>query len=226
MIDLSNLRLEIEKYNDEIFEKEEIRKQNKELSFQIVEGSIPIIVSAPHCVIQTREGKMKSKEGETGAIVQLLAKRTKCYAIYKTYHNNDDANYDITNNPYKEELKNIIITKNIKLLIDIHGARNENDFDIDIGTDNGINVQNNAELINVLKNCLKSHGIENIKENEKFKASSPHTISKYISETTNIPCIQLEVAGRYRYIENIEGIEKLLNALSEFIGMIMLEGKD
>lgn len=220
MIDLSNLRLEIEKYNDEIFEKEEIRRQNKEPSFQIVEGSIPIIVSAPHCVMQTREGKMKSKEGETGAIVQLLAKRTKCYAIYKTYHNNDDANYDITNNPYKEELKNIIITKNIKLLIDIHGARNENDFDIDIGTDNGINVQNNAELIKALKNSLQSYGIENVKENEKFKASSPHTISKYISETTNIPCIQLEVAGRYRHIENIEGIEKLLNALSDFINII------
>ena len=64
---------------------------------------------------------------------------------------------------------------------------------------------------------LEKQGIKNIVENTKFKANTIRTISKYIHEKTKIPCIQLEIAGRYRYIENIEGIQKLINGLEKFI---------
>ena len=213
---MKELKEKIEYYNHEIFDNEKERKQNKETPFKIVDGEIPIILSAPHCVKQTRNGKMKQAEGETGAIVQIIAKDIKCYAIYKTYNNNDDANYDIEN-PYKNELEKIIKERKIKLLLDIHGARNENDFNIEIGTSDGENVEGKEYIIKELKESLEEQGIKNIVENTRFKANTIHTISKYIHEKTKIPCIQLEVTGRYRYIKNIEGIQKLINGLEKFI---------
>lgn len=217
---MENLKQKIEFYNKEIFDNEHRRAINKERDFNIINGKIPIIISAPHCVTQMREGKIKQAEGETGAIVQILAELTGCYAIYKTYNNNDDANYDIIRNSYKEELKNIINSKDIKLLIDFHGAKNEHDFDIEIGTDDGINIKHNYNIIEYLKECLQEKGIQNIKVDEKFRASTRHTICKYIFESTNIACIQLEITGQYRHIENISGVEKLIESLSKFINNI------
>ena len=219
MNNLNNLKDLIDKYNSEIFDNEEIRKINKEKPFKIVKGNLPIIFSAPHCVKQLREGKIKCAEGETGAIVQILSNRLDCYAIYKTYNDNDDANYDL-NSKYKEYLLKIVKENDIKLLLDIHGAKNEHDFNIEICTDDGKNIENNWYLIDDLKNSFITNGIDKITENTIFKANSIRTISKYIHKETNIPCIQLEITGRYRYIENIEGIYKLINALSDFIDNI------
>ena len=219
MNNLNNLKDLIDKYNCEIFDNEEIREINKEKPFKIVKGNLPIIFSAPHCVKQLREGKIKCAEGETGAIVQILSNRLDCYAIYKTYNDNDDANYDL-NSKYKEYLLKIVKENDIKLLLDIHGAKNEHDFNIEICTDDGKNIENNWYLIDDLKNSFNTNGIDKITENTIFKANSIRTISKYIHEEANIPCIQLEITGRYRYIENIEGIYKLINALSDFIDNI------
>ena len=58
-ITLEKLKLEIEKYNKELLENEKIRKERKEVSFKIINGSLPIILSAPHAVRQLRENKIK-----------------------------------------------------------------------------------------------------------------------------------------------------------------------
>ena len=210
---MDELKKQILFYNSQI-----IQKENK--GFEIEKGNIPIILSAPHCVLQTRNGKIKQEEGETGAIVQIIAKKAQCYAIFKTTHQNDDANYDIDKNMYKENLREIINRENIKLLLDFHGAKNENAFDIEIGTDEGKNINQKKYIVTELKEKLNKQNIFNIVENQKFKASSIHTISKYIHETTHIPCIQLEITGRYRYIENLEGINKLIIGIENFIETI------
>ncbi len=210
---MNELKKQILFYNNKIV-------QNGNKSFEIEEGTIPIILSAPHCVPQSRNGRIKQAEGETGAIVQILAQKTGCYAIFKTSHQNDDANYDIDKNIYKENLREIIKRKNIKLLLDFHGAKNENAFDIEIGTDEGKNINQEIYIVIELKEKLKHQGIFNIVENQKFKASSIHTISKYIHETTNISCIQLEITGRYRHLEYLDGIKKLIMGMEEFIETI------
>lgn len=208
---------QIEFYNNKINKIGKLQKIRNRQAFKIEKGKIPVVISAPHCVEQTRNGKIKRAEGETGAIAQKIAKDLNCYVIYKTYNNQDDANYDIENNSYKKDLKQLIIDKKINLLIDLHGAKMESDFDVEIGTDNGKNISGKSYIIKELKQILKKNGITNITENQKFKASSEHTISKYIHEETKIICIQLEVTGKYRYIKNIEGINKLVNGIEEFI---------
>ncbi len=211
---MNSLYEKIKFYNDRIEEK--ARYKDKK-SFEIIKGEFPIILSAPHCVNQIREGKLKGAEGETGAIVQLLAEKMNCYAIYKTYTNNDDANYDIEKNPYKDEIVKLIKEENIKLLIDFHGSNYNSPFDVEIGTGKGKNIQFKYELVDLLKKCLERSDIPNIVVDKKFLAISEHTISRSISKKSNIPCIQLEINGRYRYIEHLDGIAKFINGMIEFI---------
>ena len=106
---LQELFEKINFYNNYLVEKGKIAKEQGKRAFEVIEGQVPIIISAPHCVQQIRNGKIKSSEGETGAIAQYLAEKTQCYGIYKIYNNNDDANYDIENNPYKEQIIHMIL---------------------------------------------------------------------------------------------------------------------
>ncbi len=219
---MKSLYESIKFYNEKILEKGQEAIRNGKKSFEIVEGKIPIIISAPHCVNQTREGKIKGSEGETGAIAQYVAEKTKCYAIYKTYNNNDDANYDIKNNPYKEAILELAKENKIKILLDLHGAAYKNKFDIELGTAKGKNIEGKEYLVEELKQNLENNGINNITIDSKFMAISEHTISRSISKKAKIPCIQLEINGRYRYIQHMEGIEKLTKALIEFVNNIKI----
>ena len=213
---MEELYEKISSYNNKLIEKG--KKLGK--SYETISGEIPIIVSAPHCVKHIRNGKIKSAEGETGAIVQYLAEKSKCYAIYKTYNNGDDANYDIKDNPYKEEIEKLIKQNDIKLLLDLHGANYEHDFDIDIGTGKGENLIGKMFLVEELKNCFMKNGIENVVVDGEFKAISEHTISRSISQKLLVPCIQVEISGKYRHIQNIEGIDKLIKSILMFFEKI------
>ena len=190
--------------------------ENKQI-YEVVNGKIPVLISAPHSVRQFRNGKIKEKDLYTGPIVIELQRQTNCYCIYKTKNNNDDANYDIERNEYKEKIIEIIKDNNIKVLIDMHGASNKHEFDIEIGTDNNKNLNGNNEILDLLIRKLKNNGIEKIYVDSRFKASSIHTICKYVSSNVNIPCIQMEIVGKYRYKDYPEGIQKLVNAIKEFI---------
>lgn len=214
---MNKLKERIEKFNNELYGNEKKRANSKVRSFNVVKGKIPIVVSAPHTVKQLREGKIKAAENQTGAIASILGEETGCFIIYKTYNNQDDANYDIENNEYKEEIKHIVKENNIKLLLNIHGARDEHNFDIDLGTSYGENINDNIEIIEELKECFKRNEIENVTENKTFKADTIRTISKYINEETKIPCIQVEIAWKYRDLDNLENIERVIKALKEFI---------
>ena len=214
---MDNLKERIGKFNKELYGKEKERLRNKEKSFAVIKGRIPVIISAPHTVKQLREGKIKEAENQTGSIAYILGEETGSYVIYKTYNNFDDANYDIENNEYKEEIKHIVRENNIKLFLDIHGAKDDYDFDIDLGTSYGENVNNNIEIIENLKECFKNHKIENVTENKTFKANTIRTISRYINKETKIPCIQMEIAWKYRDLKNLDNIKNLIRALKEFV---------
>ena len=202
---------------DKILEYNKNMKKDGKQSFSYKIGKIPVLLSAPHSVEHLREGNLKIAEEETGAIVQIIAELANCSCIYKTYNNNDDANYDIERNEYKEKIIEIIKDNNIKVLIDMHGASNKHEFDIEIGTDNNKNLNGNNEILDLLIRKLKNNGIEKIYVDSRFKASSIHTICKYVSSNVNIPCIQMEIVGKYRYKDYHEGIQKLVNAIKEFI---------
>ena len=210
---MENLKQRIQRYN-KIFD--EYQNKQKE-SFKTIEGKIPVLISAPHSVRQLREGKIKGKDQLTGAMVIEIAKQTQCFGMYKTHNNQDDASYDIENNNYKEKVLQIIYENQIQIFLDIHGAKNTEQFDVDIGTDEKRNLNGKTEILNNLIKELKRNEIKNIGIDKKFKANTLHTLTKKIAINTNIACMQIEFTKKYRDINQIQNLEKALNAIINWI---------
>lgn len=213
---MENLKQRIESYNKK-FDEYENKPLKEEQTFEVIEGKIPVLLSAPHSVRQLREGKIKGKDRYTGVITIELAKQTNSFAIYKTYNNQDDASYDIENNEYKEKVLELINKHNIKVFLDIHGAKDTDEFDVDIGTDEKRNLNGKTQILeNLIKN-LNEKGITKIGIDKKFKACTMHTLTKKIASSTNIACMQIEITRKYRDLEQVEKMEKVINAIKSWI---------
>lgn len=190
-------------------------------SFKYIKGKEKIILSAPHSVSHFRKGKIKAKDSHTGTIAILLQNALNCNCIYKTKNCNDDANYDIENNLYKNELIEIINKNQIKFLLDIHGAKEGQGFDIDVGTSNYNNLNNKKDYASQIVKLGKKYNL-NVTIDKVFKASTLHTIANSINAQTKVPCMQIEISKKYRNLENFDNVKVLLNFLEEFLKKILI----
>ena len=196
-------------FNDEINKLE-----NKELEndFIILKGNIPILFSAPHTMIQNREdGTIKVNEPYTKAILLYLNKYFRTYSIIKNIDTGIDSNRD-NYDKYNVEMRRLIKEHNIKLVIDIHGAAKEREFDVEFGTLNNLSAE--FSTIKELEEAFTENGITNISYNEPFKGGA---ITQGIFGLTDIDVIQLEINQKFRDSNNLDLLNKLINSLEIFI---------
>lgn len=213
-------------------------------AFNIEEGSIPIMVSAPHAINQFREGKVKIADMYTGGIAKYLHEKTGCHVIYSCMYTESDPNYDeFEVNKYQKELLEYVNKHNILLLLDIHGAAKERDYAVEMGTAPTIeqlsenspeNLLNNPnaedpsllqykfidDIIRIiLEDKFKNHSIakKNIEKNILFYAGDQNTVTKSISERSKTACIQLEINGEYRNPDNQNEFISLVESLIAII---------
>lgn len=100
----------------------------------IEKGSIPILFTAPHTMNQIRtDGSIKLSEPYTKAIALYLNKHYNVSCMIKIKDTKIDSNRD-NNDEFKKELIRFIKKNHIKLVIDLHGADKNRDFDIEFGT--------------------------------------------------------------------------------------------
>lgn len=196
-------------FNDEI---NELENMNIESDFIILKGDVPILFSAPHTMLQKREdGTLKYNESYTKAILLYLNKHFKTYAIIKNNDTGIDSNRD-NYDKYNVELRRLIKEHNIKLVIDLHGASKERDFDVEFGTLN--NLSADFSTIKELEEAFIENGITNISHNSPFKGGF---ITQGIFGLTDVDVIQLEVNGRFRDSNNLDLLNKLIKSLEIFI---------
>lgn len=183
----------------------------KTFSYMIKEGKVPVILTAVHTVEQKKEDSIKFAEPYTSAICQYVGNAINSYYMIKSIDNGIDSN---SNNidEFKEVLNNKINKNNIKLLIDIHGAAIEREFDVEFGTLRNITVDINTQ--NTLKDCFNHNGINNIKYNEPFCGGG---ITKYIFENNDIDIIQIEINQKFRDYNDLDNCKKICDSLIEFI---------
>lgn len=182
-------------------------------NYKIIDGNIPVLLSSPHSVKQMRNNNEKSEEKLTGALTEYICMKTNAYGIVRLYNSFDDPNYENEGIglEYKNEIIKLVKNKNIKYLIDIHGCQDIYDFDIDIGTNDGMNITTAKNELNFIQKQLSNIGIVSI--DNIFKASNNVTISNYIHSKLGIPCFQLELSQKVRYEET----KKLLDDLEIII---------
>lgn len=178
----------------------------------IKDGTIPILLTAPHTMKQKRlDGTVKVSEPFTRAIAKYVSEKTNCSYLTKEKDTLIDSNWEETD-AFKVLLEEKIKNNQIKLVIDIHGANRKRNFDIELGTLN--NLSADFSTIMELKEAFEEKGIVNIEMNHPFKGGG---ITKYIYGITNIDIIQIEINAKYRDVDNIENMEKICNALIKFI---------
>lgn len=184
-------------------------------NFKFIDGNLPILLSAPHAVRQNRNGEVKSADMFTGPIVELLCKTTGASGIVRTFNLNDDPNFENSGYSlaYKKAILDYIKRRKIAIIFDIHGCSDNDDFDIDIGTNNGININKTENFLNIINSGLEKVGRATV--DKKFKASNEKTVSNYIHRKSNIPCFQIELSASIR-----KNPDRLLVLLNEFGSII------
>lgn len=177
-------------------------------------GQTPVILTAVHTMEQHKEdGSLKYEEYYTKAIARYVAAKTNSSYFVKIKDTHIDSNGK-TLDEYKEQLLNHIKEKNIKLVIDIHGAKSDRDFDVEFGTLNDISAD--YTTVKELDDAFHEMGITNIAYNQPFKGGG---ITQTVFANTDIDVVQIEINGKCRDINNPEKLEKVCNALINFIKM-------
>lgn len=159
--------------------------------FKLLDGSGPVMLSAPHAVEQTREGRIKYAEPHTGVLALQVHKALGCPCIYKTANCGDDANYD-EHSPYKKALQEYVVSHGIKFLIDLHQLSPTRDVQVCLGTGQLQNLKK-FDYVNVALAAFSIQHLGLIQIDKPFAAAGPTTVSSYIARTCGISCLQLEI---------------------------------
>lgn len=164
--------------------------------FEIVSRNIPIILSAPHCVRQLRNGIVQSKESYTDTFAITISEKENISCIYKTVFLNDDANAD-KDSSYKLALKEFVEANDIRYLIDLHTMSDKRLPNVCISINAGKNIKNNYDLLQQVITAFNNNGISSVTVDEPFKAADPNCISNYISTSCDIPCFHIELNKKF-----------------------------
>ncbi len=197
-------------------------RQNHSSSFEILDGRRGVMLSAPHSVEQTREGRVKYAEPQTGVLARLLHDELDCPVIYKTRNCEDDANYDEFST-YKEALLRYIPFAHVSFLIDLHQMSPARELMINLGTGNFKNIRD-KKYIDMALTAFTRREMGRIQVGAPFDATYPYTISSFISSRCHIPCLQIEINSGLLWEEGDGRLADVYDALRELI--LSIEGEN
>lgn len=199
----------MEQFKNKIIDYEQ--KYN-DLTYIVKIGKLPIILTAVHTMTQFKEnGKYKNPEPYTKAIAMYIAQTTNSSYLIKNKDTGVDPN-NIENDVFKNMLLDNIKDNNIKLVIDIHGAKKDRDFDIELGTLN--NLSSDYSTIKELIEAFNENGIINVKINNPFKGGA---ITQKVFAETDCDVIQIEINANFRNIDESAKMEQVCNSIIKFI---------
>lgn len=187
-----------------------LEKLNYDSDYLYLKGKNKILFSAPHNMMQEREdGTIKLSESYTKAISLFLNRHDDTYSMVKlkdTKIESNNDNYD----DYNVELRRIIKENDIAIIIDLHGASKESNFDVEFGTLN--NLSTDYTTVKELETSFRENGIDNIVYNNPFKGGA---ITRGIFGIDNVDVIQIEINKKFR--ENPESLRRIISSLEMFI---------
>lgn len=196
------------------FENEinDLENQTFKETFIAKMGDIPILFTAVHTMEQRKkDGIIKLKEPYTKAIALYLNQHYGASYMIKIKDDGFDSNQE-NHDPFKKELIQFVKKNHIKLILDLHGARKEREFDVEFGTLN--NLTADFSTLKELEEALKEKGIFNISYNQPFKGGA---ITKCLFHLKEVEVIQLEINQKYRDQNDLKKLELLCDALGTFI---------
>lgn len=200
------------------FLKNETNNQN---SFEIYSGNEQsfVLISAPHAVTQTREGKIKAAEPMAGVLATFLHHDYGFHAIVKTKNMGDDPNRDVVST-YKQAVKKYIEEHNIRFFIDLHELAPYREMNFNLCINKGMNLNGDMHFVELFEKSMKKFHMESMEPDYPFDASNARVMSAFVHKTCKIPTMQIEMnqklyvceEGRYHYKQ----INQILKMLAHF----------
>lgn len=178
----------------------------------IIQGTIPILVSVPHAVPHIRKGEAKTEEINTDVLGFMLNANAGCHLFVNAGVGGDPN--DDASSIYKDVLLQYVKEHQISMVIDIHGASSDRNFDYEVGTADGRNIKEFKECLPVFLN-LASLEKKNAVVDTYFPAYSLTRIASHISEHASVPSIQLEINRNQR--DSYESLMSTGHFLSKYI---------
>lgn len=169
--------------------------QEHACSYELLEGEGNTLISAPHAMLQTRNGAVKCAERFTGMLCRMLHERINCPVIYKTRHLRDDANFDPVSD-YRDAICRYAGKHPLSLVIDLHQMKPERATDICIGTGKGNNLLGGRHIVAEVADAFRAIGLNDIAIDHPFDACGPNTVCSTVVKRCHIPSLQLELNTR------------------------------
>lgn len=190
------------------------------VQFKIIDGQLPILLSAPHTYPHRRpnlSGVYKGREEWLDVIIQSVCSKSAVHGIYVTNDIDYDPNFSpLENNEYKSEVASLIKNKKIKYFIDIHGLNDMHEYDFGLLYANRYLKSKN--LAYTLANGLNSGGLRGSSmQVHNLVDGYGETLSHFVSSKLKVASVQVEIAKYIRddAILRSEFIENLLSTIAK-----------
>lgn len=179
--------------------------------FEMVSGTIPVMVSAPHAVTHWRDGRVKPSDDYTGSIALELARLTGAHAIVATRFSHADPNWDaFERSEYKQALAAHVREHRVHALLDIHGMVAASPNLVAIGTADGDTCEAWPE-VELLAFRTLFEGLEDVSRRyaktvalnpPRHGARGKNTVARTIARECGIAAMQVELATQVRLAGN------------------------
>lgn len=208
------------------------------LEFSIVEGHIPVLLSAPHGAAHYRNGQLKEEDEYTTGLARLVAEKTGAHAMVALRQSNTDPNY-YPGTSYKLALQNFVDQHPVNFLLDIHGCSPKRDFGIALGTmQNRSCPRHRSKIVQNLEAhgfSHSNHGLTRLDIDETFPANGSHrveTVTQFAYKKLNVPAAQIEINAHLRIAKRLPNStstvpvvglpEDILNTIQVLIALVNL----
>ena len=183
-------------------------------SFVALAGRGPVLMSAPHAVLQTRGGRLKAAERYTGMLCLLLHRHWEAPCIYKARHLCDDANHD-AQSPYRDAVCELVGAGRARCVVDLHQLKPERPMALCIGTGFGRHLRGFEGACDIGREAFLRRGLGPVTVDDPFAAAGSHTVSATAARA-GAAAMQLEINSALLMEDDpAERFEDVLNALGE-----------
>lgn len=184
--------------------------------FEIVEGIIPVLLSAPHGAKHLRNGVWKGEDEYTSSLAMKLGELTGAHVIFVKNKTQEDPNY-LTSTRYKDAIQKLVDRKGIKFLADLHGADIMRNYKINIGIIDIDNVEacSCPTLKPIIQESLRDFQ-ETLFNLDTFTAGSPGTVTYFARHTCDIEAAQFEINAKYRIVERKPDSSQAMNGVEPY----------
>lgn len=191
--------------------------------FEARPGRGRVLLSAPHAVVQTRDGRLKPAERYTGMLCLLLNQRRQRPCLMKTRHLHDDANHD-PQSPYRDTLLALCAAWDVRVVLDLHQLSPQRPMALCVGTGMGRHLSGLPQAPQVVRRAFEARGLGPVTLDDPFSGHGLCAVS-HAAAQAGMCAMQLELnsallmedAPGERFLDVLEALDAALQGLDALV---------